>query len=52
MSRARLQSLELNPLFIDDDLITAMELGFTGGITVESASDRVKSLRRFSVGTL
>ncbi|UJS20397.1 MAG: cobalamin-dependent protein [Candidatus Brocadia sp.] len=36
----RLQSLELNPLFIDDDLLTAMEeAGFVGmGITVESAS--------------
>ena len=46
---ARLQSLELNPLFIDDDLITAMEhAGFTGiGITVESASDSVlKGLRK------
>ena len=46
---ARLQSLELNPLFIDDDLITAMEhAGFTGiGITVESASDVVlKGLRK------
>ncbi len=39
----RLQSLELNPLFLDDDLLTAMEeAGFTGiGITVESASDVV-----------
>ncbi|MDQ1273289.1 MAG: hypothetical protein QG591_1919 [Planctomycetota bacterium] len=39
----RLQSLELNPLFIDDILLTAMELaGFVGvGITVESASDVV-----------
>jgi radical SAM superfamily enzyme YgiQ (UPF0313 family) len=38
-----LQSLELNPLFIDDTLITAMErAGFSGiGITVESASDSV-----------
>lgn len=46
---ARLQSLELNPLFIDDDLITAMEhAGFSGiGITVESASDNVlKGLRK------
>jgi radical SAM superfamily enzyme YgiQ (UPF0313 family) len=45
----RLQSLELNPLFIDDDLITAMErAGFTGmGITAESASDSVlKGLRK------
>lgn len=39
----RLQSLELNPLFIDDALLTAMErAGFVGiGITVESASDTV-----------
>lgn len=39
----RLQSLELNPLFIDDILLTAMEeAGFVGvGITVESASDVV-----------
>ncbi|HHT9129714.1 MAG TPA: B12-binding domain-containing radical SAM protein, partial [Candidatus Brocadiaceae bacterium] len=39
----RLQSLELNPFFIDDNLITAMErAGFIGiGITVESASDVV-----------
>ncbi|TLD40756.1 MAG: Radical SAM domain protein [Candidatus Jettenia ecosi] len=36
----RLQSLELNPLFIDDDLLMVMErAGFVGiGITVESAS--------------
>ncbi len=42
-SGARLQSLELNPLFIDDTLLTAMErAGFVGiGITVESASDTV-----------
>jgi len=42
-SGARLQSLELNPLFIDDTLLTAMErAGFVGiGITVESASDAV-----------
>jgi radical SAM superfamily enzyme YgiQ (UPF0313 family) len=40
---ASLQSLELNPLFIDDNLLTAMERGgFSGvGITVESASDVV-----------
>jgi radical SAM superfamily enzyme YgiQ (UPF0313 family) len=40
---ASLISLELNPLFIDDELITAMEkAGFSGiGITVESASDHV-----------
>jgi radical SAM superfamily enzyme YgiQ (UPF0313 family) len=43
---ARLQSLELNPTFIDDALIDAMEeAGFVGiGITAESASDNV--LRR------
>jgi len=41
--KARLQCLELNPLFFDDSLLSAMELaGFTGmGITVESASDPV-----------
>ncbi len=40
---ASLQSLELNPLFIDDGLLSAMEqAGFVGiGVTVESASDRV-----------
>ncbi len=46
---ARLQSLELNPRFFDDGLVTAMErAGFTGmGITVESASDPVlQSLRK------
>lgn len=39
----RLQSLNLNPLFVDDVLLTAMErAGFVGiGITVESASDAV-----------
>ena len=38
-----LQSLELNPLFIDDALLSGMErAGFSGmGITVESASDSV-----------
>jgi radical SAM superfamily enzyme YgiQ (UPF0313 family) len=43
---ARLQSLELNPTFVDDALISAMEgAGFVGvGITAESASDNV--LRR------
>ncbi len=42
-SDVRLQSIELNPLFIDDALITAMEqAGFVGiGITVESASNSV-----------
>ena len=41
--RARLQCLELNPLFLDDALLTAMErAGFVGmGITLESASDPV-----------
>jgi radical SAM superfamily enzyme YgiQ (UPF0313 family) len=41
--RASLQSLELNPLFIDEDLISSMEqAGFSGiGVTVESASDTV-----------
>ncbi len=40
---ARLQSLELNPTFVDDSLIGAMEkAGFVGvGITAESASDNV-----------
>jgi radical SAM superfamily enzyme YgiQ (UPF0313 family) len=40
---ASLQSLEMNPLFIDDDIMTAMErAGFSGmGVTVESASDDV-----------
>ena len=44
-----LQSLELNPLFIDDDLLSAMEYaGFVGiGITAESASGIVlDSLRK------
>lgn len=42
-SRVSLESLELNPLFVDDTLIAAMEhAGFSGvGITVESASDSV-----------
>lgn len=40
---ASLQSLELNPLFVDDELFAGLErAGFSGvGITVESASDRV-----------
>jgi radical SAM superfamily enzyme YgiQ (UPF0313 family) len=40
---ASLHSLELNPRFIDEDLMTAMErAGFTAiGITVESAADGV-----------
>ncbi len=45
----RLQSLELNPAFLTDELLTAMEAaGFTGlGITVESAADPVlKSLKK------
>jgi radical SAM superfamily enzyme YgiQ (UPF0313 family) len=51
---ASLMSLELNPLFIDNELITAMEkAGFSGiGITVESASDNVlEGLKKgFSAG--
>jgi radical SAM superfamily enzyme YgiQ (UPF0313 family) len=41
--KPRLQTLELNPKFIDDDLLSAMEAaGFTGiGVTAESASDEV-----------
>lgn len=41
--QARLQTYELNPLFVDDELLTAMEeAGFVGaGITVESASSAV-----------
>ena len=45
----RLQSLELNPRFLDDALLSAMEqAGFVGiGVTVESASDPVlASLRK------
>ena len=40
---ARLQTYELNPLFVDDDLLATMEeAGFVGaGITVESASSTV-----------
>jgi radical SAM superfamily enzyme YgiQ (UPF0313 family) len=51
--RPSLQSLELNPLFIDDRLITAMErAGFSGiGITVESAADRVLEGLRKGFGT-
>jgi len=47
--RLHLQSLELNPAFIDDTLLSAMEnAGFCGiGITIESASDDVlKRLRK------
>lgn len=41
--RASLQSLELNPLFVDDELFDGFErAGFAGvGITVESAADEV-----------
>jgi radical SAM superfamily enzyme YgiQ (UPF0313 family) len=49
----RLQSLELNPLFVDDDLLLAMErAGFAGiGITAESASDPVlRGLRKGFTG--
>jgi radical SAM superfamily enzyme YgiQ (UPF0313 family) len=44
----RLQSLELNPLFVDDQLMDIMERsGFRGiGITVESASDEVLATLR------
>jgi radical SAM superfamily enzyme YgiQ (UPF0313 family) len=47
--RARFQSLELNPLHFDDELLTVMErAGFVGiGLTVESASDPVlRGLRK------
>ncbi len=39
----RLQSMDVNPFFLDDDLLSAMEqAGFSGlGMTVESASDPV-----------
>lgn len=42
-TNARLQTVELNPHFVDDELIAAMEqAGFVGiGITVESAADSV-----------
>jgi radical SAM superfamily enzyme YgiQ (UPF0313 family) len=42
---ARFQSMDVNPLFLDDDLLSSMErAGFTGmGMTVESASDPVLS---------
>ena len=42
-SNARFQTVELNPRFVDDELIGAMEqAGFVGiGITVESAADPV-----------
>ncbi|MDH4161143.1 MAG: cobalamin-dependent protein [Nitrospirota bacterium] len=41
--KARIQSLELNPTFFNDGLLTTMErAGFVGyGLTVESASDPV-----------
>ena len=48
-TNTRLQTVELNPLFVDDDLIGAMEqAGFVGiGITVESAADPVlESLKK------
>ncbi len=47
--RARLQSIELNPVSFDCDLLSTMErAGFVGiGLTVESASDLVlKALRK------
>ncbi|TNF47936.1 radical SAM protein [bacterium] len=42
-SGARLQTIELNPAFIDDNLLKTMHrAGFTGvGVTAESASDKV-----------
>jgi hypothetical protein len=50
----RLQSLELNPAFLDDDLLTAMkQAGFKGiGLTVESAASPVlKGLKKgFTTG--
>ena len=53
-TRARFQSLELNPICFDDALLTAMEqAGFVGiGLTVESASDEVlQGLRKgFTAG--
>lgn len=51
--RASLQSLELNPLFVDDELFDALEAaGFAGvGITVESASDAVLAGLRKGFGT-
>lgn len=48
--KARLQSMEMHPAYLDDALLTSMEgAGFKGiGVTVESASDRV--LERFEKG--
>ncbi len=45
---ARLQSLELSPRFLDDELLSAMEAaGFVAmGITIESAADEVLSRMR------
>ena len=42
-SRARLQTIELNPAFVDGELLRTMHrAGFTGvGITAESASDKI-----------
>lgn len=50
---ASLQSLELNPLFVDDELFDALEAaGFAGvGITVESAADAVLAGLRKGFGT-
>ncbi len=48
-SHARFQSMDLNPVHFDDELLTAMErAGFVGmGMTVESASDQVlRGLRK------
>lgn len=46
---ARFQSMDVNPLYLDDELLSAMErAGFSGiGMTVESASDPVlRGLRK------
>jgi radical SAM superfamily enzyme YgiQ (UPF0313 family) len=50
---ARLQTLELNPRFLDDELMTAMEAaGFVGmGVTVESAADEVLAGLRKGYGS-
>jgi radical SAM superfamily enzyme YgiQ (UPF0313 family) len=51
--RARLQTHDLNPAFVDDDLLDAMEAaGFVGvGITAESAADPVLEGLRKGYGT-
>jgi radical SAM superfamily enzyme YgiQ (UPF0313 family) len=49
----RLQTLDLNPRFLTDDLLSAMEeAGFVGiGVTVESASDAVLASMRKGYGS-